>query len=118
DRVTEDGALEVRVDVENAGPGSVEETVFLFVHDPVASVSRPTLELKDVGRIELGPGERGVVRFHLPAAELKFLGASLEPVFEPGEVEIRVGPSAERARLLAASVRLMSRGAGKQEYIA
>ncbi|MGH8148816.1 MAG: glycoside hydrolase family 3 N-terminal domain-containing protein, partial [Steroidobacteraceae bacterium] len=91
DRVTEDGALEVRVDVENAGPRSVEETVFLFVHDPVASVSRPTLELKDVQRIELGPGERGLVTFRLPAAELRFLDAGLEPVFEPGEVEIRVG---------------------------
>jgi beta-glucosidase len=110
-QVTEDGALEVRVDVENEGPASVEETVFLFVHDPVASVSRPTLELKDVGKIELAPGERGVVTFRLPAAALKFLGASLEPVFEPGEVEILAGPSAERARLLATSVRLVARPA-------
>jgi beta-glucosidase len=42
----------------------------------------------------------------LPAAELRFLGPDLEPMFEPGEVEILVGPCADRAQLLVASIHL------------
>jgi len=34
----------------------------------------------------------------------------LEPVFEPGEVEILVGPSADRTQLLAATIQLVASG--------
>jgi beta-glucosidase len=94
------------VDVVNEGARAAEETVFLFTHDKVASVTRPLLELKGFGKISLRPGETGTVTLHLPATELRFLGLELEPVFEPGEVEILVGPCADRSRLLASSVRL------------
>jgi beta-glucosidase len=40
----------------------------------------------------------------MPASELCFPGVDLERVFEPGEVEILVGPSAERTRLLAQTI--------------
>jgi beta-glucosidase len=43
----------------------------------------------------------------LRAADLSFLGAELTPVFEPGEVEILVGPCADRTQLLAAVVELI-----------
>jgi beta-glucosidase len=43
----------------------------------------------------------------LAAAELRFLGTALEPVFEPGEVELLVGPWADRTQLLTASVQLV-----------
>ncbi len=42
----------------------------------------------------------------LQGAELRFLGLDLEPVFEPGEVEILVGPCADRSKLLAATIHL------------
>jgi beta-glucosidase len=80
--------------------------VFLFTRDKLASVSRPSLELKGFDRITLRPGESGVITLHLPAKELRFPGPDLEPLFEPGEIEILVGPSADRARLLSATVRL------------
>lgn len=104
--VREADALEARVDVANDGQRAAEETVFLFVHDKVASVARPTLELKGVAKIRLRPGERGSVRFALPVAELRFLGRDLQPVLEPGEVEILVGPCADRKQLLCATVRV------------
>ncbi|MGB6452655.1 MAG: glycoside hydrolase family 3 N-terminal domain-containing protein [Steroidobacteraceae bacterium] len=106
DRVTEGGTLEARAEVLNEGARAAEETVFLFVHDKLASVSRPTLELKGVSKIRLRAGERGAVEFRLPASALRFLNVDLKPVFEPGEVEILVGPCADRSRLLCASVRL------------
>src|SRR6202795_3002513 len=98
--------MKIRVDVRNEGARAAEETVFLFTHDKVASVARPLLELKGFGKITLKPGEAGTVTLSLRATELRFLGVDLEPVFEPGEVEILVGPCADRAQLLAATVHL------------
>ena len=99
--------IEVAVDVTNEGARAAEETVFLFVRDRVASVAPPTLELKGVTKIVLQPGETGTARLQLPATELRFLGVDLRPVFEPGEIEILVGPHADRAQLI--SSRLMLR---------
>ncbi|MGH8142933.1 MAG: glycoside hydrolase family 3 N-terminal domain-containing protein [Steroidobacteraceae bacterium] len=98
--------IEVRVDVVNQGRRTAQETVFLFAHDTLASVARPVLELKGWGRIELAPGQRGTVTLRLPATQFCFLGADLTAVFEPGEVEILVGPCAQRSQLLSASVQL------------
>jgi beta-glucosidase len=106
DRVSERDTIEVRVDVTNEGTRRAEETVFLFTHDKVASVTRPLLELKGLGKITLDPGTSGTVVLNLPAAELRFPGLDLQPRFEPGEVEILVGPCADRAKLLIASVQL------------
>jgi beta-glucosidase len=99
-------SIDVQVDVMNVGKRSAEETVFLFVHDKVASVSRPVLELKGFAKVVLAPGESGTVNMQLPAVALRFIGMDLEPVFEAGEIEILVGPCADRSRLLATSVRL------------
>jgi beta-glucosidase len=104
----EGDTLEAQVDVLNEGERAAEETVFLFVRDRLASVARPLLELKAFGRVTLRPGECATLTLPVPASELRFLGVSLEPTFEPGEVEVLVGPSAERRRLLAATVRLVA----------
>ena len=98
--------LEVRVDVSNDGKHTAEETVFLFVHDRFASVVRPLLELRGFGRVRLSPGETQTLTLHVPAAELRFLGTDLTPVFEPGDVEVFVGPSADRTHMLSATIRL------------
>jgi beta-glucosidase len=110
-RVTPEGVedidtMQIRVDVRNEGTREAQETVFLFTHDKVASVARPLLELKGYAKITLRPGEAGTVALSLPATELRFLGLDLEPVFEPGEVEILVGPCADRSRLLATTIHL------------
>jgi beta-glucosidase len=108
EHVAETDTIEVRVDVTNEGKRAAEETVFLFTHDKVASVTRPLLELKSFARIAVQPGATATAEMSLRASELRFPGADLTPVFEPGEVEILVGPCADRARLLAASVRLIA----------
>ena len=98
--------IEVSVDVTNEGARAAEETVFLFIRDRVASVARPTLELKGVAKISLQPGETGTVRLQLAATELGFLDADFAPVLEPGEIEIRVGGSADPAQLVSSRVML------------
>lgn len=105
--LAENETLIILVDLVNHGSREAEETVFLFVRDKIAMVSRPKLELRGFGKIHLKPGEQGTVTLALPAVELRYLGMNLEPVFEPGDVEILVGPCADRPRLLAAVVRLV-----------
>jgi beta-glucosidase len=106
--IDEDGRLDVEAELENQG-AAAEETVFCFVRDKVASVARPVLELKAFAKAELAPGARTTVRLSIRGADLRFLGRGLEPVFEPGEIEILVGPCADRARLLSTTVRLVDR---------
>jgi beta-glucosidase len=106
DAVSQHDSMVIHVDLINEGRSTAEETVFLFTHDKLASVSRPVLELKGVGKITLAPGERGTVTLLLAVAELGFLGLDLVPTFETGEVEILVGPCADRKQLLVASINL------------
>jgi len=108
DSVAERQEIEVAIDISNEGRHAAEETVFLFTRDPIASVARPLLELRRFAKIRLEPGQAGTVVMKLPASELSFLGPDLEPVFEAGDVEILVGPRADRADLLTARVRLFA----------
>ena len=110
-RVPRDGFTEretavVRVDVTNEGRRAGEETVFLFTHTTVAPVTQPVLELKGFAKIHLQPGETGTVTLLLPVRELRFLGLDLEPVFQAGEVEVLVGPCAQRSQLLVGHLQL------------
>jgi beta-glucosidase len=105
--VSQSQLIEARIDVINVGDREAEETLFLFTHDVLASVSRPLLELKAFGKIRLAPGGRGTVTLSFAAAELSFLGLNLEPVFEPGDIEILVGPCADRSQLSKTVVRLI-----------
>jgi beta-glucosidase len=105
-RVREQDTLKIAVRLRNDGARAAEETVFLFVRDKVARVTRPLLELKGYAKLCLVPGAAGAVTFDLPAAELRYLGEDLQPLFEAGEVEILVGPSAEQASLLQQTVAL------------
>ena len=104
--VTVDDTVVIRVDVTNEGARAAEETVFLFTHDVLATVARPLLELKGFVKVTLKPGDTGTATLLLPAAELKYLGIDLEPLFEEGEVEILVGPCADRSRLLVGRINL------------
>src|SRR5215470_5467266 len=100
-------SVTVDVDVVNEGKVAGEETVLLFTRDPVATISRPVLELKGMAKITLEPGERGNVRLRLTTDDLRFIGTDLEPKLEPGTFEIFVGPSAKKEALLQATIRLL-----------
>jgi beta-glucosidase len=94
----------VEADIANVGDVAGEETVFLFAHDPVASLARPALELKGMTKAHLGAGERTSVRLTLKADDLAFLGLDMKPVLEAGVVNLLVGPTAERASLQQISI--------------
>ena len=102
--LTEGYTVTVAVDVANEGGVAGEETLFLFLRDPVASVARPVLELKAFAKAILKPGERKTVQFTLKPADFEFLDKNLKPRFEPGAFEISVGQSADRTKLLTAKI--------------
>jgi beta-glucosidase len=104
--IDEHARFTATVDLHNQGAREVQETVFLFIHDKLASVARPVLELRGFAKAQLAAGGRMTVQLSLDGSEFRFLGIDLKPVFEPGEVEILVGPCADRAQLLALTVRL------------
>lgn len=106
-RVREADTMKVTVALRNDGAHAAEETVFLFVRDKVASVTRPLLELRGYAKLPLAPGAAGSVTLELPAAALRYPGPDLRPLFEPGEVEILVGPSADPAGLLRQTIELL-----------
>ncbi len=102
-------SLTAEVDVANEGAVAGEETVLLFVRDPVASVSRPVLELKGMAKIALAAGERGTVRLTVAADALAFLGEDLTPRLEPGLFELFVGSAAHPDSLLKTCIDLLPR---------
>jgi beta-glucosidase len=102
-------SIVVRSDVRNTGERAGEEVVQLYVRDPVASITRPVLELKSFVRIALAPGESKTVSFSVPVGQLGFHDRALDWVVEPGAFELFVGTSSDdllpagSATVLAAS---------------
>jgi beta-glucosidase len=92
--------LTLEVTVSNQGERAGEETVFFFLRDPVASVSRPVLELKGMAKAWLEPGQSKTVQVSLTSDDLAFPGNDYAPRFEPGLIELFVGPSARQEDLL------------------
>jgi beta-glucosidase len=101
-------SVTVEVDVTNTGARPGEETVLLFTRDPVAAVARPLLELRGVAKLALGPGATATARLVLAVDDLAYLGPDLLPRLDAGEILILTGPSADPARLLQASLRVVT----------
>ncbi len=100
--VTPAETTRVATTVTNAGARPGTATVFLFLRDPVARISRPTLELRRFTRVTLAPGETAAVAFDLAREDFAFLDADLRPTFEPGAFEVHVGLSADPGALRSA----------------
>lgn len=98
----------IETEIANLGGVAGEETVMLFVHDPVASLARPVMELKGMTKAILEPGERKAVWFTLKANDLAFLGHDLTPILEAGEIVLLVGPSADRANLKETRIKIQA----------
>ena len=97
--VAPDQAVTIACQITNQGERAGTEVVQLYVQDPVASVTRPIQQLAGFARVALEPGESKPVRFRLDPTQLAFHDRGLRLVVEPGEVRVRVGTSAEDARL-------------------
>jgi beta-glucosidase len=100
-RIPPTGHARVSVTVTNTGQRASDEVVQLYLHDLVASVTRPIKELKGFRRIHLAPGQSTRVDFDLGPDELALWNAQMKRVVEPGAFEIMVGASSADIRQTA-----------------
>jgi beta-glucosidase len=94
--------IDISITVENTGGVASDEVVQLYVRDPVASISRPVLELRGFKRIELAPGARKRVTFSLTPEQFAFWAPSAAGksgwLVEAGRMDFWVGAASDDLR--------------------
>ena len=97
-RIAPDASATVSVTVTNTGKRAGDEVVQLYLHDQVASVTRPVKELRGFARIHLKVGDSKRVEFKLGPADLGLYDRDMKRVVEPGKFDIMVGASSADIR--------------------
>ena len=97
-------AATVRVDVAITGAREGDEVAQVYVHQRVASVTRPVKELRAFKRVRLKPGEKTTVEMTLGPEALALLDPSMKPVVEPGDYDVMVGSSSRDTRTVTLRV--------------
>jgi beta-glucosidase len=92
DHIGIDASVTVNVAVRNSGSRAGDETVQLYVHQLVGSVTRPIKELKAFERVSLAAGETKTVSFTLTPETFRMWNIDMQRVVEPGAFEVMVGP--------------------------
>jgi beta-glucosidase len=96
------GTVRAEVTVRNTGTRPARETVQAYVSDRITSVSWADKELKAFRQVDVAPGESVRVAIEVPVADCTIVDAAGRRVVEPGEFELRVGPSSREEQLLRA----------------
>jgi beta-xylosidase len=91
--ITTDGRVEVGVTVTNTGSRAGTDVVQLYLHDPVAQVTRPVNRLIGYARVPLEPGASARLTFTVHADLSSFTGRAGRRIVEPGDLELRLGAS-------------------------
>jgi beta-xylosidase len=90
--------VRVAVTVRNEGDRAGTEVVQLYLHDPVAQVTRPVIRLIGYARVPLEPGQARRIEFTVPADLAAYTGREGRRIVEPGELELRFGASSADIR--------------------
>ena len=94
----------VRLDVSNTGARAGDEVAQLYVHQRVASITRPVKELRGFRRIHLRPGEKQTIEFPLTPDALSLLDVNMKHVVEPGDFDLMVGPNSAETTTVTLAV--------------
>jgi beta-glucosidase len=92
-RIGLEDSVTVTVPVRNLGSRAGDETVQIYVHQQVSSVTRPIKELKAFERVTLIPGESKILSFTLTPASFCLWNIAMRRVVEPGAFDIMAGPN-------------------------
>ncbi|MBN2371728.1 MAG: CIA30 family protein [Vicinamibacteria bacterium] len=103
-RIAAGGTAMVSVEVTNTGAREGDEVAQLYVHQKLASVTRPVMLLKGFERITLKPGEKKTVTFRVTPEMLSMLDLDIRRVVEPGVFELMVGPSSAQTTKVTLAV--------------
>jgi beta-glucosidase len=97
---TDVGQLTASVSVKNTGAREGKEAVLWFMHDEVASISRPIRDLKYYSKELIKPGETKTFTFTIDASKhLGFPNAKNETLLEDGYFTLMVGNLKTRFKL-------------------
>jgi beta-glucosidase len=113
--LSQDGSVDVEVELSNTGQRAGDEIVQLYVRRPESRVARPTKVLRGFARIHLDPGETATVKLPLAAADLSHWDSETGVwAVEPGPVEIMVGRSSRDADLTLRRTIVLARDSPQQ----
>ena len=87
------GNAKVSVDVTNTGSRAGDDVAQLYMHQRVASRTRPVKQLRGFKRISLEPGQKTTVEFKLTPDDLSLIDFNMNKVVEPGVFDVMVGSS-------------------------
>ena len=96
-----DEPLVASVSVTNTGDRAGEETVQLYISQPVASITRSVEDLRGFQKVRLQPGETKEVSFTITTEDLKFFNGNLDYGWEPGKFIIRIGGNSSQVKSAA-----------------
>ena len=103
-QIASGGTAKVSVDITNTGSREGDEVPQLYVHQRVASVTRPVMQLKGFQRVTLKPGEKKTIEFSITPNTLSMLNVDMHRVVEPGVFDLMVGPSSDQTSSVALTV--------------
>ncbi len=89
-------AAKVSVEVTNVGSREGDEVPQLYIHQRVAQVTQPVMQLRGFQRLTLKPGEKKTVEFTITPDMLSMLNIDMHRVVEPGIFDVMVGPNSDR----------------------
>jgi beta-glucosidase len=92
-------SVKVFARVSNTGARKGDEVVQMYLHDAVASVTRPVKELQDFRRVTIDAGDTTTVQMEITPDKLSFHDISMHEVVEAGDIEVMVGTSSRDADL-------------------
>ncbi|RUT67979.1 beta-glucosidase BglX [Flavobacterium cupreum] len=91
-KINKNQKITVNVDITNTGKVDGKETVFWYISDPVASISRPVKELKFFEKKEIKAGQKVTFKFEIdPKSDLNYFDSTGNKILEPGNFYIYVG---------------------------
>lgn len=88
-----DGSIDISLTVTNTGDRAGTDVVQLYLHDPVAQVTRPDVRLIGYARVPVQVGQSTQVSFTFCADLSAFTGIDGHRVVEPGDLELRLSHS-------------------------
>jgi beta-glucosidase len=103
-QIVSGGTAKVSVDVTNTGSREGDEVPELYVHQRVASVTQPIMQMRGFQRVTLKPGEKKTVEFNITPDMLSMLNVDMNRVVEPGVFDLMVGPSSDQTSSVALTV--------------
>ncbi|HYM78114.1 MAG TPA: CIA30 family protein [Candidatus Dormibacteraeota bacterium] len=112
-QILSNGSAKVSVDVTNSGSREGDEVPQLYIHQRVASITQPVMQLKAFQRLTLKPGEKKTVEFIVTSDMLSMLNVDMHRVVEPGVFDVMVGPSSDQTNSVKLTVTGLQGESGK-----